>query len=503
MSVVQEARRQSIYLKKLEAKMIIRWVCEKDNKKWLYPVEKCIYCKGPVIRQVSKKAKVIGITKVNIPSPLHPITPYNVILLEDEFHNRMPKKTMKDYKIGDTYELEKAKADDAVIITKVKYDLGEALESSLELLNSFEIVKGDKVLIKPCIIEPAYTYQAVNTNPRLLDEIVKFLKQKGISDIIIGDMALPMNDVQDSANKCEIIAVCKKHEIKFVDLGKTDHIEKEFGGLKLNIAKDVFERKVINVPAMKTNSQLGISGAMENMLRVVDQKTQNLMFTKGIELALPKLIKALPKFLTIGDATSGMHGNGPTSLGEPAFMNLLFVSKDPVAIDAVFSEAGMIPMPDYIKEAGKIGAGISDVRKLEIVGDEIEAVKWHLKLPEKDATAHPRIKLIDGKADPYILNNALGAASKLVGVSGFDLNIAVGKFITEEMVRDKERIVAYGIDAIQKLRDFGVPTAAEIHEGMGDIEKVMLLKSILENPKAKVSSLDKLKSKFASFVIKK
>ena len=96
--------------------MIIRWVCERDNKKWIYPIKKCVYCRGPIIKQKGRKAKVIGITKVNIPSPMHPIIPYNVILLEDENGNRMPKKTMKNYNIGEEYVIEKAKTDDAVII---------------------------------------------------------------------------------------------------------------------------------------------------------------------------------------------------------------------------------------------------------------------------------------------------------------------------------------------------------------------------------------------------
>ena len=254
--------------------MIVRWVCEKDGKKWLYPIKKCIYCKGLIKKQISKKAKVIGITKVNVPSPFHPIVPYNVILLEDEFGNRMPKKTMKDYKIGDIYSVEPAKTDSAVIITKIKYDLGGALKESLDLLKSLDIEKGDKVLIKPCIIEPAYPYQAVNTNPKLLNEIIKLLKDKGISDKIVGEQATLGNDLGEAAKKSGSLDVCTKNNVQVVDLGKSEYIEKTGEGIKFNIAKEVLERKIINVPVMKTNSQLGISGAIENMLRVVDEKTQ-------------------------------------------------------------------------------------------------------------------------------------------------------------------------------------------------------------------------------------
>ena len=87
--------------------MILRWVCKKCCKKWIYPIERCIYCKNFVERQEGLKLKVIGITKVSIPSVSHPIVPYNVVLLQDEFGNKMPKKTMKDFEIGDLYTEEK------------------------------------------------------------------------------------------------------------------------------------------------------------------------------------------------------------------------------------------------------------------------------------------------------------------------------------------------------------------------------------------------------------
>ena len=76
--------------------MILRWVCKKCNKKWIFPVTKCVYCKGEILIEKSTKLKVIGFTKVYVPSPMHPIVPYNILILEDEHGNKIPKKTKKD-----------------------------------------------------------------------------------------------------------------------------------------------------------------------------------------------------------------------------------------------------------------------------------------------------------------------------------------------------------------------------------------------------------------------
>src|SRR3989344_9164117 len=102
--------------------MITRWICRKCNKKWIYPVERCIHCRGEIEKQKGTKIKVAGMTKVSIPSPMHPIVPYNVILLQDEHGNFLPKKTMKNYSIGVLYSEPKAKTDAAVSIVRKKYD---------------------------------------------------------------------------------------------------------------------------------------------------------------------------------------------------------------------------------------------------------------------------------------------------------------------------------------------------------------------------------------------
>jgi len=475
--------------------MIIRWICEKDNKKWLYPIEKCIYCKGPITKQKGRKVKVIGITKVNIPSPMHPVIPYNIILLEDEYGNRMPKKTIKDYKIGDEYVIDKAKTESAVIITKIKYDLLESLRESLELLTSY-IEKNDKVIIKPSIIEPAYGYQAVTTNPKILDALLSYLKENGIRDTLVAEQAMIGNDTIASAKKSGILDICKKQDINFIDLSKCEYAEKEVDGFRFRIAKDFLGRKIINIPVMKTNSQIGISGAIENMLRIVDEETQKRMFAEDIEKTLPKLLKALPNFLTIGDATIGLQGQGPTILGEPAFLNMVFVSKDPVALDTIFVNMGLLTMPSYIKEAGSLGIGNNDTKSIEVVGDELEAITFHIKPAEKDTSAHPRIKLIDGKANPYVFNSAIKMTTKLLGLLGEEINLVIGSEITRDMVSNKPRLIAYGKEASQKMKELGVDPLAEIPEDVDDLEKIILLKSILEDPdKKKITSTDKIKSK--------
>ena len=412
--------------------MIIRWICEKCNKKWIYPIERCLYCKGGIVKQRGTKIKVVGFTKVNISSLLHPVVPYNILLLEDEFGNRLPKKTMKDYKIGDVYVEQKATTYDAVSVIKVKYDIYEALIDSINLINGVDLNSDDRVLVKPSIIAPAYPYQAVNTNPYFLDALLTILFEHRIKkeNIIVAEQALIGSDVVDAASKAGILEICRKNGVKFVDISKGPFEEIESHGFTYHIFKESLRSKVINTPIMKTNFQLGISGALENISRLVDEDTQRRMYFNNVDETLPNLVDIIPNVITIADATNAMQAQGPLASGEPAFLNLILASKNAAALDIVFCEISMMQIPPHAINS----IGTMKAKPIEVVGNEIDALKYPLKAPVPNDTLHCDIKVIDGKACPSCLKIMYNLTSKLVGLRGEQINLVMGSIITRDML---------------------------------------------------------------------
>jgi len=481
--------------------MIIRWICEKCTKKWIYPIEKCVYCKGSTTKQKGSTLKVIGVTKVTIPSPMHPIIPYNILLLQDEFGNRLPKKTMKQYMIGDSYVEQKAKNDNAVAVVKVKYDVYEAIKESLELLNGTSLNPDDKILIKPSIVTAAYPYQAVNVSPNFMDSLLKVLFNYGIKkeNIMAAESSLIGSDTLDAASKAGILEICKRHGITFADMSKGHFEEIESDGYKFKIFKEALSRKVINAPIMKTNFQLGISGALENLSRLVDDETQRKMYFDGIEEALPKLAKLLPDALTIADATNGMQGQGPLTLGEPAFLNLVFASKNPAALDIIFCESTMLEIPHYVSSYDNN----LNVDAIEVVGNELDALKYPIKPSNPHTTVHPDIKVIDGKSCPACLNMMNNLTSNLVGLRGRPINVVIGSMITQDMLGGKSRLVAIGGCAIKKLEELKTKPIAKINEDIDEIEQIVLLKKLLTTEgEPKITPVDKVKSKMKKLLSK-
>ncbi len=362
--------------------MIQRWVCKACNKKWIYPVEKCIYCDGQISKEVGTKLKVIGTTKVAISSPEHPIIPYFTMILEDENGNRMPKKTMREYQIGDEFKWEKSDDESAVSIIKIKYDYDFAVKQALELINDIEVGSESKVLIKPNIMSAAYAYLAITTNPKVVRGVVNYLVGKGVKkeNITIAEQA-QFSEFDKAITRSGFKKLAKELGVKLVDLATTEFVEKESEGFKFKISNLMYENNVIiNVPVMKTHLLLGVSGALENMTRVVSSDNYKEIAkdpVKALE-AIGHLHKVLPKYVTVGDASIGMQGNGPLNYGNPAFLDMILASKDPVALDKIFQEIGMLRKVPLIETAEKLGIGSADLREIPVVGDELDACRREL-----------------------------------------------------------------------------------------------------------------------------
>ncbi|MCA9495979.1 MAG: hypothetical protein KC589_03475 [Nanoarchaeota archaeon] len=83
------------------------WKCSRCGYNTKFNIGNCPSCKNILDLIIPEDFEVFELTKVFLPSRKHQIVPYNVLLLKDNFGNYYPKKTMKDYEIGDKYDIKK------------------------------------------------------------------------------------------------------------------------------------------------------------------------------------------------------------------------------------------------------------------------------------------------------------------------------------------------------------------------------------------------------------
>ena len=361
---------------------VLRWICKDCDKKWIHPVETCIYCNKSIEKQIGQKTKVVGFTKIHIPNPLHPIVPYNVLILEDEHGNRMPKKTIKDYKLGEEYIDKPDSSDNSVSIVKIKYDIYEAVTEALELIGDID-VKGKSVLLKPNFSVPGYPYLGLGTNPKVLDALITYLKDKGATKISMAEQSFFL-PTEKAIAKYEIKELCEKHNVDFIDISKTEFIEKQEREFKFEVSKILNDYDIlINVPCIKTDMYTNIDGAFENLSRFLSKKSFDEISSdpKKAVLALSVLPNLVPKFITLGDATIGSQGNGPGPTAEPGFYNMIFASRNPVVHDKVIQEVFCLRKTPYVELASKLGLGEGNITKINFIGNELNSLKRDIKQP--------------------------------------------------------------------------------------------------------------------------
>ena len=345
--------------------------CPKCKKIWQYPIEKCPNCFLALERLSAKTVKVIGVSKVNIPTLLHPKVPYFVLVLEDEKGNKWAQKSIKEYKIGDVVEYELTQDKNAVAIWRIKYDIFEVIEKVIELLGGLEINPQTKILILPTLISPKHPYLAVNTSPKFLESLINYLVKIGgdIKSIKVAAQSFDEIPIEASAQKSQLLDVCLRHQITPLDLAKGNFVKREKNGFTFEISDEIFNADlIINLPILKLDSKLGVRAARENTLKFLKKESYlSLQYLHSQEEIMEKLQEVLPSHLTIADGLTVQKTTGLTT-----FLGLTLASFSPFNLDRVFAEITLVGnLPEYLKKIK-----IDDV---PITGRKVEEVQYNIE----------------------------------------------------------------------------------------------------------------------------
>ncbi len=388
--------------------------CPKCKNIWQYPIEKCPNCFLGLEKLLAKTAKVIGISKVNIPTPLHPKVPYFVLVLEDEKGNKWAHKSLKEYKIGEEFIPEVSQDKNTVAVWRIKYDILEAIEKVIELLGGamrtsfpsspsrvatkgreermffdslpsearcLKINSQTKILILPTLISPKHPYLAINTNPKFLESLINYLSNVGADkkNIKVAAQSFDETPIEVSAQKSQLLDVCLRNQIVPFDLAKGNFVKKTQDGFNLEISEEVFNSDlIINLPILKIDSKLGVRGASENVLKFL--KKENYLGLKylyseeeiienlqEVLLARRSLGEGGPDYLTIADGQTIQKADGFT-----AFLGVILASLNPFNLDRVFAEITMVSnLPEYLKKI--------KIENIPTVGRKVEELQYEVE----------------------------------------------------------------------------------------------------------------------------
>jgi uncharacterized protein (DUF362 family) len=254
----------------------------------------------------------------------------------------------------------------------------EAIAKQFELLGGLEkfVRPGDTVLLKPNFIAPKSRHHAAQTDPAVLIETAKLLKDFGTKPFI-GDSPA-WGNLFNCVKALKLEEPLKKLSVPVKQLDKPNWCrigahKTEVGISSIALDADV----IINLPKFKTHQQLVATFAVKNMFGCVSGKRKALWhFAKGKNPddfcgLLIETYKFLNPALTIIDAITVMDGPGPIR-GRARPLGYLIGGTKPIACEIICCKLVNIKPEELpiIKTARKIGFGCSDIDKIKISGDD-------------------------------------------------------------------------------------------------------------------------------------
>ena len=257
-------------------------------------------------------------------------------------------------------------------------NLAPALSRNLALLGGLEsfLCKGDSVLLKPNFIAPKPPRNAVQTDPALILEMVKLIKDFGAHPFIADSPA--GYDVFTCIKALQLEEPLRKLQVPVKALNKPQR--HKLAGSNISISTVALEAdKIINMPKLKTHQQLTATFAVKNMFGCVCGKEKAYWhFAKGSSFRkfcrmLIEIYQLLHPVLNIIDCVVAMEGNGPIN-GRPRPLGFLIAGVDPLACERVCCELIQMNPDDVplIRTARKLGFGCSDFQRINIVGDDYQ-----------------------------------------------------------------------------------------------------------------------------------
>ena len=234
------------------------------------------------------------------------------------------------------------------------------------------VKKGQTVVVKPNIGWDVTPERAGNTNPLLINRIIKHCFEAGAKDVYVFDHTC------DNWNKCYsnsgIERAVKDAGGKIVSGASEGYYQNVSvsQGKKLKNAKvhelildsDVF----INVPILKHHSSANLTIGMKNLMGIVWDR--GYWHSNNLNQCISDFASYKKPDLTIVDAYYVMKKNGPRGVSKDDVLTMKsqIVSTDIVAADAAAAKLfGVDPKNiDYIRTADAMKLGTMDLDKLSI-----------------------------------------------------------------------------------------------------------------------------------------
>jgi uncharacterized protein (DUF362 family)/phosphoribosylanthranilate isomerase len=270
-----------------------------------------------------------------------------------------------------------------VAITRIaEKNYRQALVRTFDLIGAQQLLHGkSRFLLKPNLCSAALPESGATTNVRLVEELVRLLREFNPQTIAVGESCVIGQDTAEVFNALGYRELAERCQLQLIDLKKepTERVNVPGGRLISEIDRprilSAFDF-VINLPVVKTHLATGVSVALKNLKGMLTDRDKRRLHHDGLIQGVLDINRALPSHLVIVDGLVGQEGAAPFA-GKPRELGLIISGTDPVAVDATCARIiGLAPegLP-LLRQAAEQGLGEIRETAIAIVGEAIAGVR--------------------------------------------------------------------------------------------------------------------------------
>ena len=253
------------------------------------------------------------------------------------------------------------------------------------------VAPGEKIVLKPNLLQPAEPKKAVTTHPAIVAAVAQLVKGEGANPVI-ADSSGPGYPYIESVLRlfyrtCGLERIANNDGIKLNYDTRYRTVSYPQGKLikRFEVIMPVLEADgLVNLCKLKTHAFMHMTGAVKNLFGVIPGLKKPGYHAKlndkdRFAAMLLDLAEYLSPRLSIMDAVVGLEGEGPGTRGRPRHVGLLIGARNPLALDVVASELIGLERArnPVLMEAERRGLYPTRLTEVELVG----AKKADLRVP--------------------------------------------------------------------------------------------------------------------------
>ena len=257
-------------------------------------------------------------------------------------------------------------------------DVRDAVTAAVEAVGGMAayVNIGDRVLLKPNFLMAAPPERAVSPHPAVFRAVAELVLDCGGKPFVADSPA--WGSARGVAKACGFATVAKELGVPIREMKSARRVATPQHQVFTRLTVDSLALDadaIINLPKLKTHSQLYLTCATKNMFGCVTGKRKAWWHAKAgtfenyFGLMLVETLQLLDPALTVVDAVVAMEGQGPGK-GDPRQVGLIAAGEDCIAIDRVFCDVvGFDPARvPYLVAAEDLGVFTPRLEDITVIG---------------------------------------------------------------------------------------------------------------------------------------